>query len=210
MKLMTKCAKAMKICIICEGEEDYDYIKKLLECRVWSPYYIIKPFNAKGINKIAPIYQNKFQNDSYDLVIIFCDTEEDPYFDFNSLIKKIDKFHGKKIAKDIIYFANPCTMQIILSHFSKVKLTTKSKTRNTPLIKQLTGVDEYRATEPQRNAIMKQIDAKNYNIMKSNIEILSIDYKTISSTNFLQLINKLESDNTNWVSSLSKKIIGKA
>ena len=40
---MTKCAKAMKICIICEGEEDYDYIKKLLECRVWSPYYIIKP-----------------------------------------------------------------------------------------------------------------------------------------------------------------------
>ena len=47
----------------------------------------------------------------------------------------MDKFHNKRIAKDIVLFANPYTMQIILSHFSSVRLMSNSKAKNAQLIK---------------------------------------------------------------------------
>ncbi|MCX4362479.1 MAG: hypothetical protein OSJ74_03700 [Clostridia bacterium] len=206
---MSKKSIPKKICIICEGEEEYDYIKHLCECRVWNPAYTIKPKNAKGHNRIMPIYQNTFQNDSYDLILIFCDTEEQPYTQYKSLINNLNRLHDKKnIANSLIIFANPCTLQIILSHFGKVRLTSSSKTKNAPIVKQLTGVDEYRAIETQRRTIMKQIDANNYQTMKDNIGTSSIDYQIISSTNFKTLLDNLENPNTTWVSALAKKTIG--
>lgn len=209
MLTMSKKTSPKKICIICEGEEDCDYIKRLCDCKVWNSAYTIKPVNAKGHNKISPIYQNIFQNDNYDLVLIFCDTENEPYEQFNSLKNKINNLHGQKnIANSIIYFSNPCTMQIFLSHFNKVRLSSKSKTKNASIIKDLTGIDEYRATETQRRSVMKQINAENYNTMKLNIGDLCTDFKTVPSTNFLNLVKNLESPNTKWVTLLAKKIIG--
>lgn len=209
MTKMSKKSVPKKICIICEGEEEYDYIKRLCECKVWHYIYTIKPVNAKGHNRIMPIYQNAFQNDSYDLILILCDTEEHPYEQYKSLIAKLNRLHDKKnIANSIIAFANPCTLQIILSHFSKVRLTSSSKTKNAPIVKQLTGVDEYRAIETQRRAIMKQINADNYQTMKENIGVSSVDYQILSSTNFKTILDNLENPNTTWVSDLAKKIIG--
>lgn len=63
-------AKGKKICIICEGYEEYDYIDTLKNKRVFSNKYEFKPINVKSINNIVPRYQEKFQSDSYSLVLI--------------------------------------------------------------------------------------------------------------------------------------------
>ena len=195
-----------KICIVCEGYEEFDYITRLKSCNVWNPIYSVTAKNVQSIDNIAAVYQNEFQNDNHDLVIVFCDTEVEPYRQFKLLCDKIDKFHNRKIAKDIVFFANPCTMQIILSHFRKVSMDTNSKSKNAKLIMQLTGVAEYVAKKEQRNAINRQIDSQNYIQMKTNILSLGADYKTCPSTNFLKLLENLESSNPSWVKQLAKKI----
>ena len=58
----------------------------------------------------------------------------------------INTFLGKrKAAEKLIIFANPCTMQIILSHFGDVSLSSQSKRVNAPIIERLTGVKDYDA-----------------------------------------------------------------
>lgn len=194
-----------KICVICEGYEEYDYFSRLVECNVFHQNYTFKIKNARSIDNIAAVYQNEFQNDNADLIIIFCDTEVAPFDQFKNLIKKIDKYHNKKIAKDIIFFANPCTMQIILSHFSSVHLTSNNKAKNSQLIKRLTGVEEYQAKQNQRTAIMKQIDLSNYSEMKANITNIAAEWEVIPSTNFIELLEKLEQADTSWVNKIEKK-----
>ena len=63
-----------RILIICEGDEEYDYLTTIKELNVWSPEYSIKLKNAKGISNIFPIYQYGYQNGNYNIVLIFCDT----------------------------------------------------------------------------------------------------------------------------------------
>ena len=92
-----------------------------------------------------------------------------------------------------MFFANPCSMQIILSHFDKVALKSNKKSVNAPIIEKLTGVPDYKATENQRKNIMKKIDSANYITMKGNIINLSSSYKNVPSTNCLTLFKKLES-----------------
>lgn len=194
-----------KICVICEGYEEYDYFSKLIECNLFHKNYTIKLKNAMSIDNISAVYQNEFQNDNADLVLVFCDTEIEPYNQFKNLLKKIDKFHNKRIAKDVVYFANPCTMQIILSHFSAVRLNSNNKSKNSLLIKSLTGVDEYQAKKNQRLTIMKQITSINYLVMKANLANIAVDCEVMPSTNFIGLLNKLEQADTSWISKIEKK-----
>ena len=98
-------------------------------------------------------------------------------------------------------------MQLILSHFGNVRLTTNGKTANAAQIKAMTGVSDYNALENQRMAIMKKITATNYTTMKINLSKLSNDDKIVPSTNFLELLHNLENDDDGWVERLSKKII---
>lgn len=72
-----KIAETKKICIICEGYEEYDYMDTLNNKRVFSNKYDFKLINVKSINNILPRYQEKFQSDSYSLVLIFCDTDKE-------------------------------------------------------------------------------------------------------------------------------------
>ena len=206
MKKIPSIKTGCKILIICEGFEEYDYITKLKECNVWSSVYNIKPRNAKSINNIIAIYQNEYQNDNYDLIVILCDTEKLPYEQFCKLREDINKFHGNKAADKLIIFANPCTMQIILSHFDKVKLTSNSKKKNAPLIQSLTGIEDYIAEENQRKAIMKHINAKNYFDMKNNLKEISVGYDKIPSTNAILWFELFENENTKWVQEINKKI----
>lgn len=195
-----------KILIICEGFEEYDYIAKLKECGVWSSAYNIKPRNAKSLDNIVAIYQNEYQNSNYDLVLILCDTEIVPYEQFCKLRESINKFHGNNAADKLIIFANPCTMQIILSHFYKVKLTSNSKTNNAPLIKKLTGVVDYIAEDNQRKAIMKHINGENYMQMKSNLKGIAVEYDKVPSTNAVYWFELFENENTKWIKEINKKI----
>lgn len=194
-----------KICVICEGYEEYDYFSKLIECKVFHQNYTFKLKNARSIDNIAAVYQNEFQNGNSDLIIIFCDTEIKPYSQFKSLIKKIDKYHNKKVAKDIVFFANPCTMQIILSHFNSVRLASNSKAKNSQVIKRLTGVEEYQAKANQRETIMKQVNSSNYSVMKANISTISCEWEEVPSSNFIELLDKLEQPDTSWVNKIEKK-----
>lgn len=62
-------------------------------------------------NRLPPIL---YQNGSYDVVLVFCDTDKKPYEQYADIKHKINEFHGVDHAADhVIIFGNPCTMQII-------------------------------------------------------------------------------------------------
>ena len=95
-------------------------------------------------------------------------------------------------------------MQIILSHFEKVRLKSNQKSTNRPIIERLTSVKDYRATEQQRGAITKKITAENYALLKDNIKDLSLRDKEVPSSNFLRLLSYLENNDTGWIKELSE------
>lgn len=195
-----------RITIICEGYEEFDYLMALLRLGLWDGQYSVRIKNAKSLTNIPPVYQNEFQNDNSDLVVAFCDTEMPPYEQFRLVCSKIDRFHDKKVSRHIVYFSNPCTMQVQLSHFGKVSLETNSKHRNAPLIRELTGVDNYRARDEQRRLINKQLTVENYYEMKNRLEHMSRDFKVRPSTNFITLLNYLENPDPSWVDRIAKKL----
>ncbi len=109
-----------KICVICEGNEEYAYIKRLNDLKVWREEYEIVPVNAEGNGNIPARYQNRYQNGSDELVLVFCDTEKKPYEQYEDIKRKIDEFHGiDNAASKVIIFGNPCTMQIISKHWTE-------------------------------------------------------------------------------------------
>lgn len=206
INVIPKIYKKYKICIICEGFEDYEYSEKLITLGVFHSNYDIKLDNAKSITSISSVYQYRYMNDSYDLILVFCDTDHAPYTEYNSIKQKINNLHDVFVTNDIIIFANPCTMQIILSYFDKVRLRNQSKTKNTNIIEKLTGVSNYKAKECQRKAIIKQINAYNYKHMKENLaDISSLDTET-PSTNILKFLDYLEHNQNKWITYIKNKL----
>lgn len=45
-----------KICIICEGDEEYEYLNKLISLKVWSDSYSFTLENAEGNGNIPTRY----------------------------------------------------------------------------------------------------------------------------------------------------------
>lgn len=195
-----------KICIICEGYEELDYIEALKKKSVFSDRYEFITVNAKSINTIVARYQEKFQSDSYSLVLIFCDTDKGPSDKYRKIKQKINEFHGADVADDIVIFGNPCTMQIILSHFTEIKLTSQSKSINCEFIEKYTGIKNYKATEEQRKELFNHIKRSNYETMKQNVKKLSTNDEDISSTNILKFIEKFESDDDSWIDEINEKL----
>ena len=196
-----------KILIICEGAEEYDYLCRLRALNVWSHDFGVEVKNAHSIDKIADLYEYYYSLDSYKLIVVFCDTEKAPYNQFLAMQTKIQNFHDKKkITDHLVFFANPCTMQIILSHFDKVTLKSNDKSENADLIRKLTGVKDYRAMEKQRKAIMDKLSPENYKAMEDRITELSPDYRSIPGSNAITLFSALDAGNMEWVKSIIKKI----
>lgn len=50
-----------RICIICEGDEEYEYLDKLISLQVWSKRYEIVLENAEGNGNIPARYQDNYQ-----------------------------------------------------------------------------------------------------------------------------------------------------
>lgn len=69
-------SEKIKICIICEGNEEYAYLDKIKSLNVWNDQYEIFLDNAGGNGNIPARYQDRYQNNVYELVLIFCDTEK--------------------------------------------------------------------------------------------------------------------------------------
>lgn len=202
-----KIPKGRRICIICEGDEEKDYMNALINKNVFSnKYYFVEPINAKSINNIFNRYTDKYQSNSYDLVLVFCDTDKEPSDKYKEIKQKINEFHGNAVSDDIVIFGNPCTMQIILSHFAKIKLTSQSKAVNAKHIEQLTGVINYKATEEQRKELFSKIKRDNYETMKENVSKLSTNDEDTSSTNILKFIEKFENDNDRWIDEINNRL----
>lgn len=198
--------RGKKICVICEGFEEFEYIETLDKKSVFSPKYEFVLINAKSINTIFARYQQKYQSDSYSLVLVFCDTDKGPSNRYLELKRKINEFHDADVADDIVIFGNPCTMQIMLSHFEEVKLTSQSKSVNGEYIEKLVGISNYKATEEQRKEFFGKIKRENYEVMKENISRLPTNDEEISSTNFLKFVKCFESEDESWIEEINKKL----
>ncbi len=174
-----------RICIICEGDEAYEALEKLISLEVWSREYCFLLENAEGNGNIPARYQDKYQNGAYDLILIFCDTDRKPYEQYVDIKRKINEFHGVRNAADkIVIYGNPCTMQIIIEHWGDVVLCSNNKKRNAPVIFDLTGIEEYKGRREQRSELFSKITIENYQEMKERIKKLPSDDKVQGSTNF--------------------------
>ena len=83
-----------KICIICEGNEEYEYLNRLKNLKVWNEQYDISLVNASGNGNIPARYQDRYQNGADELVLVFCDTEKKPHEQYEDIKRKINVFHG--------------------------------------------------------------------------------------------------------------------
>ncbi len=153
------------ICILCEGYEEFDYLTRLKDLNIFSKKYRLDLYNVKSLTSLYPRYTDMYNQNKYHLIIIFCDTERYSQ-DFQNLKLKINRFHNNKINDKIIFYGSPNTMQIILSHFTEIKLSKANKTKNQSLIEKLTSISHYNASANQRTELMKKINRNNYQTMK--------------------------------------------
>ena len=96
-----------KICIICEGNEEYEYLNRLKNLKVWNEQYDISLVNAGGNGNIPARYQDRYQNGADELVLVFCDTEKKPHEQYEDIKRKINEFHGvDSAANEVISWKN--------------------------------------------------------------------------------------------------------
>ena len=189
-----------KICVICEGNEEYEYINRLKELKVWNEQYEISLINAEGNGNIPARYQDRYQNGADEAVLIFCDTDKKPYEQYDDIKRKINEFHGiDNVANEIIIFGNPCTMQIILKHWTDEVLKSQAKQVNAPLIEKYTRVKGYKGKGNQIKEVMEQITSENYRVMCERLNQLEQNDSIIGSSNFSKIIEWFESENCEWI-----------
>ena len=196
-----------KICIICEGNEEYEYLKCLKNLKVWNSQYEIALVNACGNGNTPARYQDRYQNGSDELVLIFCDTEKKPHEQYKDIKRKINEFHDVNNAADkVVIFGNPCTMQIVSKHWTDENLKSPAKAVNAPLIKKYTGVENYKGRADQIQEIMKFITTENYEYMKRRVEELDTEDSMIGSSNFGKFLRLFEDSNSNWIQEINREL----
>lgn len=198
--------RPIKILIIAEGFEEDAYLGRIIGFNYFSNKYTTDHINAKGLCNIFPRFQNEFQSTKWDLILIYCDGDNNSET-FQKLLQKINNFFDiKSIARQLVFFANPCTMQIMLSHFADVTLTHKAKSENAEIIKKITDIVSYKASHKQIAGLMRKIKKNTYDEMKRRVANLDMDVRKIPSSNFYSLLINLESNDTEWASDLIKRL----
>lgn len=193
-----------KICIICEGNEEYEYLKRLKDLKVWNEQYDILLVNAGGNGNIPARYQDRYQNGADELVLVFCDTEKKPYEQYEDIKRKINEFHGVDNAADeVIMFGNPFTMQIISKHWTDENLKSPAKPVNAPLIKKYTEVENYKGRADQIQEVMEHVTEENYVDMCHRVRNLESDDSVTGSSNFGKFIKLFESDDSGWIEEIN-------
>ena len=167
---LPKTAFKYSISIICEGNEEFRYLDRLCQLKVFNGQYRFSLVDAAGHGNLSAFYQDRYQSGSFDLVLIFCDTEKKPFKQYEELKHKIDVFHGvEHAAEEVILFGNPCTMQIIIKHWADTMIKTPAKKMNADLIMKYTDVEGYKGKADQIAGIMEHITAENFREMTERI-----------------------------------------
>ena len=196
-----------KICIICEGNEEYAYLDRLNELKVWNSKYEVALDNACGNGNIPARYQDRYQNGAYELVLIFCDTEKKPYEQYEDIKRKINEFHGvDNAAREVTIYANPCTMQIIIKHWGNDMISKPRKSANAPLIKEYTGIENYKAKADQLTEIVLHITEENYLVMKERVEKLDDIDNVLGCSNFGRFVALFEGEDIGWIGDINDKL----
>ena len=113
-------------------------------------------------------------------MLVFCDTEKKPHEQYEDIKRKINEFHGVDNAADeVIIFGNPCTMQIISKHWTDENLKSPAKPVNAPLIKEYTGVENYKGRADQIQKVMEHVTAENYKDVSQRVRKLDSDDSVI-------------------------------
>ena len=204
---LPKLSDKHKICIICEGNEEYEYLERLKTLKVWNEQYDISLVNASGNGNIPARYQNRYQNGTEEVVLVFCDTEKKPYEQYEDIKRKINEFHGVDNASDeVIIFGNPCTMQIISKHWTDENLKSPAKLVNAQLIKKYTGVEKYKGRADQIKQIMEHITIENYRDMRQRVNRLEMIDAVAGSSNFGRFMKLFESENSGWIGKINEEL----
>lgn len=200
-----------KICIICEGNEEYEYLNRLKELEVWNGQYDISLVNADGNGNIPARYQDRYQNGAYEVVLVFCDTEKKPYEQYEDIKRKISEFHGvDNAASEVVIFGNPCTMQIIAKHWTDEIIKSPAKPVNAPLVERYTGIENYKARKDQINEVMKYITMENYLDMRKRVDCMDADDTVTGNSNFGRFMALFEQDDCGWIQKINSELdIGK-
>ena len=197
-----------KICIICEGNEEYEYLNRLKELKVWNEQYDISLVNSNGNGNIPARYQDRYQNGADELVLVFCDTEKKPHEQYEDIKRKINEFHGVDSAADeVVIFANPCTMQIIIKHWTDENIKSPAKKVNAPLIEKYTGVENYKGRADQIAVVMKNISLSNYEDMVQRVKRLGDMDDELGCSNFGKYLDGLMCDNEAWINKINDKLM---
>ena len=196
------------ICIICEGNEEYEYLKRLKDLNVWNEQYEVSLVNAGGNGNIPARYQDRYQNGADELVLVFCDTEKKPHEQYEDIKRKINEFHGVDNAADeVVIFANPCTMQIITKHWTDENIKSPAKPVNAPLIQKYTGVENYKGRADQLAVVMEHISVDNYWDMVQRIKRLGGKDDELGCSNFGKYLDDLMCDNEAWINKINDKLM---
>lgn len=156
--------------------------------------------NVEGNGNIPAWYQDKYQNGTYDLVLIFCDTDRKPYEQYADIKRKINEFHGiENVADQVVIFGNPCTMQIIIEHWNHRVLNSNNKKKNAPVIFDLTGVEGYKGKREQRRELFSKITRENYWEMRERLKKLPDDDTVEGSTNLGKFLDYFSLDDSSWI-----------
>ena len=133
--------------------------------------------------------------------MVFCDTDRHPYTQYLGVKDKINAMHETEdAASQVIIYANPCSLQIILLHFSVVALKTQGKKTNAKLIEQLTGVKGYKANQEEHvKAICAKINRQSYFDMKNRVADINRADTVPGSTNFIEFLQRFESETAEWI-----------
>lgn len=198
-----------KICIICEGNEEYEYLERLKTLEVWDEKYDVSLENAGGNGNVPARYQDKYQNGSYDLVLMFCDTDRNPYEQYVDIKRKIDDFHGVEGAADtVLMYGNPCTMQIVVQHWKEICLKSPAKKVNAPIIEECTGVANYKAKKEQLDSLYAKVTRDNYADMLERVKRLPDDDSMVGSSNFARFMEGLSSGDVAWIDGINEVLEG--
>lgn len=204
---MNEFVRKKNVLIIAEGFEEKPYIDKILSFpNINKEVYNFSPsVNAKGNGSIFPRFQYETQRGFYDLILVFCDADKGSE-QFLSIVHQIGEnfFNSKYDGLSVFIFANPVTLQVVLSHFGDTSLTKVSKKSNSDYVEKLTGIKDYCASQDQIEEMIGKIHYSSMDQFKERMRKLSGNFDDLPSSNFLLFLNRFENEDTSWVDEINR------